>query len=68
MPAETDEDAGPAVNISAPVLITERGRDLHAKTETLTIAWLREGHWHTQNVDRQQIAHAQRIVELAAYG
>ena len=59
-------DAGPG--IAAPVLVTERGCDVHRGTETVTLAWHREGRWHERVVDRNIVATARAITELAAYG
>jgi hypothetical protein len=60
------ENAGPGV--SAPVVITERGRDVHRGTESVTLAWYRAGGWHSAVVDRKVTANARSIVDLAGSG
>jgi hypothetical protein len=54
--------------LSAPVIITERCRDIHRGTEWVKLAWLRDGIWQTQIVERKVVADARRIIELAGHG
>src|SRR5205085_138151 len=52
----------------APVVITECGRDAHRGTETVTLAFLRDGAWASRVVDAVDVADSRAAVGLAAYG
>jgi len=57
-----------AASIPHPVIITERSRNIQTGTELVTIAWLRDGKWTIQIVERKVIASSRLIVDLAALG
>lgn len=54
--------------VATPVVITGRARNLDTDTETLQIAYLRDGRWRTLNVERDTLADKGRIVRLASRG
>lgn len=55
--------------IPAPVLITARHVDINGDSESVTLAWRRDGAWHQYTAERSIIASSRNIVdELAAFG
>jgi hypothetical protein len=50
------------------VILTELSRDTHKNTEAVTLAWYRDGQWRQRVIDREVVANARSIVELAALG
>jgi putative DNA primase/helicase len=54
--------------IRAPVVITARLLHLADRTESVRLAWKRDGGWVERDVERSVIANTRKIVDLAAYG
>jgi putative DNA primase/helicase len=54
--------------VPAPVVIVERGRDVHRGTETLTLLWSRDNKWQRRTAERRDIADQRAIIDLAAAG
>jgi hypothetical protein len=56
------------LSMTLPVILTERAVDVQRGTRVVTVAWFADGRWHTRDVDRDVIASARSVVDLAAYG
>src|SRR5439155_6088073 len=54
--------------VSAPLLIAGRLKDVGDGTESVRLAWPRDGRWQHHTVSRVVIANACQIVELAGVG
>jgi hypothetical protein len=52
----------------APVVITERFTDVVEGIEALKLAWYRDDQWQSRVVDRNTIANAHLLNDLAAFG
>jgi len=51
-----------------PILPVERLFNIETKTEKITLAYMRDGHWKEITVDKGLIASSTKIVKLADYG
>lgn len=52
----------------APVVIAGRLTNDSDGTESIRLAWRRDGHWAQRTVNRDQIASTQELVKVAIYG
>jgi len=59
---------GKTPELLTPVVMVECGRDAHRGTETLTLAFPRDGAWRRLVVDRRDAADAHAIVRHASAG
>ena len=59
---------GAGASILAPLVVVRRLRKLQRQSEFLVLAWLRDGTWHNQTVERSVAADSRRLVELAGAG
>lgn len=53
---------------SSPIIITARLKSIDSGSEVLLLSYFRDGQWQTRKVERQTVAAARTIVELAEFG
>jgi putative DNA primase/helicase len=51
-----------------PIVVVSRLKDIDDETESLRLAWVRDGRWQTCTVERVKVANARTLVDLASVG